>query len=151
MWCAQVAARPTDTEALRLLGEVRLLNAEPAKSVAAYETAIALAPNDQSLITVGLIDCSQAWTRSNCNKTVVHANLWYAVCCTVQLLLQAIGSQAVDVSWLPLMLVGASPAQPCDDMLVTMCLIGMCWNCRAWSMHTLLTASKARQWITSTA
>lgn len=48
----QTAAKPGDIEALRLLGESRLLNAEPAKSVAAYETAIALAPNDQSLITV---------------------------------------------------------------------------------------------------
>lgn len=63
-WCAavlivllcatlrQVASRPNDIEALRLLGESRLLNAEPAKSVAAYEQAIALAPSDQSLITV---------------------------------------------------------------------------------------------------
>lgn len=50
--CAQTAARPSDTEALRLLGESRLLNAEPAKSVAAYEKAISLAPNDQSVITV---------------------------------------------------------------------------------------------------
>jgi cytochrome c-type biogenesis protein CcmH/NrfG len=50
----QVAARPADVEALRLLGESRLLNAEPAKSVSAYEKAIALAPNDQSLITVSI-------------------------------------------------------------------------------------------------
>lgn len=48
----QVAARPADVEALRLLGESRLLNAEPAKSVSAYEKAIALAPDDQSIITV---------------------------------------------------------------------------------------------------
>lgn len=53
--CHQTAVRPADIEALRLLGESRLLNAEPAKSVAAYEKAIAVAPSDQSLITVGLL------------------------------------------------------------------------------------------------
>jgi hypothetical protein len=59
---SQVAVRPSDVEALRLLGESRLLNAEPAKSVAAYETAIALAPNDQSLITVCVFDCGAEQT-----------------------------------------------------------------------------------------
>jgi hypothetical protein len=61
-WCAvlQVAARPGDVEALRLLGESRLLNAEPAKAVPAYEKAIGLAPDDQSLITVSATCLSQS-------------------------------------------------------------------------------------------
>jgi hypothetical protein len=49
----QTAARPDDVEAWRLLGESRLLSAEPAKSVAAYERAFSLAAADQSVITVG--------------------------------------------------------------------------------------------------
>ena len=60
--CVQVALRPSDVEALRLLGESRLLNAEPSKSVSAYETAIAVAPNDQSLITVCVMDCGAEQT-----------------------------------------------------------------------------------------
>lgn len=48
----QTAARPRDAEAWRLLGESSLLNADTSKSVAAYEKAIALSPDDQQIVTV---------------------------------------------------------------------------------------------------
>eukprot|EP00879_Flechtneria_rotunda_P026328 GHRR01028068.1.p1 GENE.GHRR01028068.1~~GHRR01028068.1.p1 ORF type:complete len:444 (+),score=218.28 GHRR01028068.1:833-2164(+) len=49
------AARPDDVEAWRLLGESRLLMADAAKSVAAYEKAVALSLDNQQIIT-GLVD-----------------------------------------------------------------------------------------------
>lgn len=47
-----VAKRPGDPEALRVLGEAALLSAQPGRSVAAYEKAVALAPRDQQILTV---------------------------------------------------------------------------------------------------
>lgn len=41
-----------DAEALRVLGEAALLSAQPARSAAAYEKAIALEPRDQQIVTV---------------------------------------------------------------------------------------------------
>eukprot|EP00775_Hariotina_reticulata_P001571 gene1571-1910_t len=50
----ETVAHPDDSEAWRLLGESRLLNADAANSVSAYQQAIALAPNDQQIITDAL-------------------------------------------------------------------------------------------------
>ncbi|WIA22004.1 hypothetical protein OEZ85_004358 [Tetradesmus obliquus] len=48
-------AKPDDAEAWRVLGEARLLNVDAKESVAAYEKALALRPNDQTIIA-GLVD-----------------------------------------------------------------------------------------------
>jgi predicted TPR repeat methyltransferase len=52
--CLQTVAHPDDSEAWRLLGESRLLNADATKSVSAYQQAIALDPKDQQIITVSI-------------------------------------------------------------------------------------------------
>ncbi|KAF6263842.1 hypothetical protein COO60DRAFT_1698539 [Scenedesmus sp. NREL 46B-D3] len=49
------AAKPDDAEAWRVLGEARLLNVDAKESVAAYEKALTLRPNDQTIIS-GLVD-----------------------------------------------------------------------------------------------
>jgi len=41
-----------DAEALRVLGEATLLSTQPARSVAAYEKAIAIDDRDQQILTV---------------------------------------------------------------------------------------------------
>ncbi|WIA42438.1 hypothetical protein OEZ86_008435 [Tetradesmus obliquus] len=48
-------AKPDDAEAWRVLGEARLLNVDAKESVTAYEKALALRPNDQTIIA-GLVD-----------------------------------------------------------------------------------------------
>lgn len=70
-------------EAWRLLGESRLLNADAAKSVAAYEKAIALSPDNQTVITVSValplsskVSCTHL-----CAEHAAHA----AVVCVVML------------------------------------------------------------------
>ena len=50
-----VAARPKDAEAWRLLGETTLLSQQAGRSVAAYEKAAALSPEDIQVLT-GLAD-----------------------------------------------------------------------------------------------
>jgi cytochrome c-type biogenesis protein CcmH/NrfG len=52
-----------------VLGEARLLNIEAKESVAAYEKALALRPNDQTIISVS-VDAAHTRGTTACSSSV---------------------------------------------------------------------------------
>ena len=149
--CApQTSARPDDAEAWRLLGETRLLSTDAAKSAAAYERAIALSPNDETIITVGG-GCAQLACICTASVLLLYcfctASVLPSLCCMAPF---ATHHQRV---WHHRHLL-ASPVCTLDltPDLLQQCLADI-WHpsgclpnvSRGWLMHTLPTVNRPRQ------